>query len=319
LLEVRCEKQVIFISPSLHKDGNKYTPLDTTKIETIDDKGLLKLRSQISALSEKWVSDADKDKYDAMLDDPNTILGEGSGRHTATLFKVRSFYWKYSGEWLNLSDSERFDSAWQWHQAHCNPPRSRDEFDLICKWIKDRDRAERDKKHDEIREQRRHQKEQGQQERFIGCDAITQDVHQELEKHDWSIMSHDGPKFAVAHTGLNQTVEAEQCSRPVIHTDGTKHTMYYLQLQEVHINAIPIDITRYEDPINTATTSEQLYKIVFKTSSGKTVRTPESMSIDDTIGFLNSKSLICSPQGAKAVLAHVIHTFDCKDKIKVSR
>jgi hypothetical protein len=47
LLEVRCDKQPLFISPSLHRDGNKYSPLGADKIELLDDIGLLKLRAKI--------------------------------------------------------------------------------------------------------------------------------------------------------------------------------------------------------------------------------------------------------------------------------
>lgn len=155
LLEIRCEKQAIFVSPSPHRDGNKYSPLGVDTIEALDDIGLMKLKGQISLLSDKHVTDEDKAKYDAWLDDLYTILGEGAGRHDATKFKVCSYYWKYEREWLNLSDDERFERAWQWHLAHCKPPRSRQEFDHICEWVKKNHRAKRDAKHVEIRAESR--------------------------------------------------------------------------------------------------------------------------------------------------------------------
>ena len=43
---------------------------------------------------------------------------------------------------------------WEWHLQHCNPPRSREEFDRICKWTIDTFREERDKKHEEARSKR---------------------------------------------------------------------------------------------------------------------------------------------------------------------
>jgi putative DNA primase/helicase len=152
LLEIRCEKMPLFISPSRHRDGNKYAPLGVDKIETLDNTGLMKLKSQISLLSEKYMSDEDKSKYDAWLDEPDTILGEGAGRHDATKFKVCSYYWKYEGEWLNLSDDERFERVWQWHLRHCKPHRSRQEFDAICKWVISNHKEKRDAQHNEIKE-----------------------------------------------------------------------------------------------------------------------------------------------------------------------
>ena len=162
LLEIRCKKQPLFISPSPHKDGHKYVPLGVDKIETLDDIGLLKLKGQISTLLQEYMSDEDKSRYSAWLDDTDTILGVGSGRHDATKFKVCSYFWKYSGEWLNLSDGERFERAWQWHNQHCNPPRTRKHFDDICKWVIENHRPNRDKKHELLREERETVKEQEQ-------------------------------------------------------------------------------------------------------------------------------------------------------------
>jgi P4 family phage/plasmid primase-like protien len=161
LLEIRCEKQAIFISPSMHKDGNKYCPLGVDKIETLDETGLMKLKGQISILSDSYMSDEDKAEYDSWLDDPNTILGEGAGRHDATKFKVCSYYWKYEGEWLNLSDEERFEMAWQWHETHCKPTRSRQEFDAICKWVVNNHKVKRDAQHNEAREFRKNKGKEG--------------------------------------------------------------------------------------------------------------------------------------------------------------
>jgi hypothetical protein len=100
------------------------------------------------------MSDDDRQQYDEWLDKPDTILGINQGRHDATKFKIISYYWKYSGEWLNYSDDQRFEKAWEWHLQHCNPPRSREEFDRICRWTVDMFRKDRDKTHEEARSKR---------------------------------------------------------------------------------------------------------------------------------------------------------------------
>jgi P4 family phage/plasmid primase-like protien len=154
LLEIRCEKQILFISPSPHKDGNKYTPLGTDYIETLDSRsGLLELKAKIDSFCDKYMSDADKNEYDEWLDFDTTILGEGAGRHDATKFKICSFFWKYTDEWLNLSDDERFERAWQWHLNHCKPPRTRGEFDRMCEWVKQHHKVKRDEEHQRIRDE----------------------------------------------------------------------------------------------------------------------------------------------------------------------
>ena len=151
LLEVRCDRQALFASPSIHKNGNRYRPLDTEDIEIICNNDLLRVQAKIDSLSKNYMSDDDREKYDNWLDLPTTILGVNQGRHDATKFKVIRYFWKYSGEWLNYSDEQRFEKAWEWHLKHCNPPRSREEFDRICKWTIDTFREERDKKHEEAR------------------------------------------------------------------------------------------------------------------------------------------------------------------------
>ncbi|MGA9319195.1 MAG: hypothetical protein WBV84_14175, partial [Nitrososphaeraceae archaeon] len=66
-------------------------------------------KSKINQLCEHYMSDLDKNKYDSMLDDPGLILGVNCGRHDATLFKAMRYYFKYSGEWLDLTDEQRFE------------------------------------------------------------------------------------------------------------------------------------------------------------------------------------------------------------------
>lgn len=154
LLELRCDRQALFASPSIHKNGNRYRPLDTEDIEIIDNNDLLRIQAKIDSLSKDYMSDDDRQKYEDWLDLPTTILGANQGRHDATKFKVLRYFWKYSGEWLNYSDEQRFEKAWEWHLQHCTPPRSREEFDRICKWTIDTFREERDKKHEEARSKR---------------------------------------------------------------------------------------------------------------------------------------------------------------------
>ncbi|MFY9965199.1 MAG: bifunctional DNA primase/polymerase [Nitrososphaeraceae archaeon] len=162
-LEIRCERNALFASPSIHKGGKPYSPLGTNQLALINDDRALALKSKIETVCQNYMSDEDKEAYDRWLDLPTTILGENQGRHDATKFKINRYYWKYSGEWLNLSDDQRFDRAWQWHLAHCNPPRSRQEFDNMCKWAIDTFRVKRDELHEKARAERQRWKDIGGQ------------------------------------------------------------------------------------------------------------------------------------------------------------
>lgn len=153
-LEIRCERNALFASPSLHQGGKPYTQLGTTQLAILDENRTLALKAKINAVSQDYMSDLDKNAYDQWLDLPTTILGENQGRHDATKFKINRYYWKYSGEWLNLSDDQRFERAWDWHLAHCKPPRSRQEFEGMCKWAIEKFRVKRDELHERVRAER---------------------------------------------------------------------------------------------------------------------------------------------------------------------
>ncbi len=68
-LEVRCENQLLFASPSIHEDGNAYTPLGTVEIVILDENQLLSLEAKIDSLSKGYMSDEDKQRYVAWLED----------------------------------------------------------------------------------------------------------------------------------------------------------------------------------------------------------------------------------------------------------
>ncbi|MGI0044554.1 MAG: hypothetical protein ACRD47_12675, partial [Nitrososphaeraceae archaeon] len=150
-LEIRCEGQAVFLSPSVNKDGNRYVPLGTSRVMILSMEEVLKLKSKIDSISEGYMSDEDKDSYDKWLDLPTTILGENQGRHVATMFKIIRYYWKYKDGWLDLTDDQRFECAWKWHIEHCKPPRLRKEFDNMCEWTADKFRTKRDELHKLIR------------------------------------------------------------------------------------------------------------------------------------------------------------------------
>jgi DNA replicative helicase MCM subunit Mcm2 (Cdc46/Mcm family) len=151
-LEILCEGQALFVSPSIHKEGKSYTRLGSCETpRLLEREELLRLRTKIDFLCTDYMSDADKQAYDRWLDEPTTILGVRAGRHDATKFKVCSYYFKYSGEWLDLSDEERFKRAWDWHNKHCNPPRPMKEFNEICKWVVREHKRRRDELHARVR------------------------------------------------------------------------------------------------------------------------------------------------------------------------
>jgi hypothetical protein len=156
-LEIRCEKQALFVSPSIHQEGSPYSPIEEIEEppEPLANEDTLRLKSKIEYLCENYMSDTDKEAYERWLDEPTTVLGENQGRHDATKFKIIRNYWKYENSWFDYTDEQRFNDAWRWHLQHCKPPRTRDEFDRLCEWTKNNHRVKRDIFFENIRDQKR--------------------------------------------------------------------------------------------------------------------------------------------------------------------
>ena len=85
LVEIRCEHQALFVSPSYHKEGNQYAPLGTKEIAILDEQQLFNLKSKIESLCHGYMSDENKSEYTKWLEDPGNYskLGVGQGRHNA--------------------------------------------------------------------------------------------------------------------------------------------------------------------------------------------------------------------------------------------
>ena len=121
-LEVRGEGQLLFVSPCTHTDGHKWQAVGkATSPKLLTHSETTRLKVKIDKFCNDYVSTADKERYQAYLENPTTILGVKQGRHDATLFIAKQYYWAYKDGWLGLNDNERFERAWQWHKAHCKP------------------------------------------------------------------------------------------------------------------------------------------------------------------------------------------------------
>jgi hypothetical protein len=201
------------------------------------------------------MSDEDRDRYDAWLDADSTVLGIGAGRHDATKFKICSYYWKYKSEWMNLSDDDRFERAWQWHLKHCIPPRSRKEFDSLCDWVKKKHRVKRDKFFDEIRYQK--QKANQADSEFS---SLPPEVQTRLSAHVHSLIGRNPLRFYVAD-GFRKEILKVVIARPkdVIEktedsntttTTTTKiKTIKYTEKDTI-IDAIPTKVIINDNPLD---------------------------------------------------------------------
>ena len=145
LLEIRCEHQALFVSPSYHKEGNQYAPLGTREIAIMNDQQVFNLKAKIDSLCRGYMSDENKNEYTKWLEDPVNYskLGVGQGRHNALVHLGTAYFYRKKGEWANLTDSQRKAKLEKWNNKLA-VPKPQEEVDKIWKWIADHHKSIRD-------------------------------------------------------------------------------------------------------------------------------------------------------------------------------
>lgn len=265
------------------------------------------------------MSDSDKEQYDQWLDLPNTILGVNQGRHDATKFKINCYYWKYSGEWLDLRDDQRFERAWEWHIAHCKPPRPREEFDRICKWTVDKFQAKRDELHNRIRNGRRHEQTPQEFDKSHTFAMYHDNVKASLDKNIWTEIGKNPIRWIVANSRMRVVYKAHQDAYEIItkHGEEVKEKAYKLTIDNFIICCIPLNVVKHESPLDFLQ-KETNFTIPFKDTVGKTF-TLVRKTIEQIMNYLKSEGYVMPGYGATEALAAIITAFREDKKLEIDK
>jgi hypothetical protein len=319
-LEIRCEKNVLFSSPSIHKEGNPYAALGTSQLAILSEQKILELKSKISSICEDYMSDADKEQYDQWLDLPTTILGINQGRHDATKFKINRYYWKYSGEWLNLSDDQRFERAWSWHIDHCKPPRPREEFDRLCEWARDKFRAKRDELHDRVRDERRREQAAQEFDKSYAFSVYHDNVQASLKEHMWTEIGKNPNKWIVADSKMKVIYKAHQYEYEITAKHGNEEVsekVCKLSIDNIIIRCIPINVIKHENPLDFLNIQTN-YTVRFKDTIGKTLAVARK-SLMQIMEYLKDNGYVMHGYGATEALSAIITAFREDSKLQVEK
>jgi hypothetical protein len=211
LLEVKCEHQALFASPSTHKEGNPYVELETDEIVIIDENKLLQLESKIDSLSDGYMSDVDKQAYIKLLEDPEyyTKLGVGQGRHNGLVILGTSYYYRYNGKWKDYTDEQRRAKLWGWNMKLAVPKPER-EFDDVWKWIIDKHRRTRDDQHEKLREERRREQSAQEFDKSYTFSMYHDNVKKSLEGHLWTETGKNPVRWIIADYKMKVVYRAHQ-------------------------------------------------------------------------------------------------------------
>ena len=320
LLEVKCERQALFVSPSIHKEGKPYSVLDTTEIVIINENQLLRLESKIDSLSSSdgYMSDENKQTYIKWLENPEnyTKLGVGEGRHNGLLTLGTSYYYRYNGEWKDYTDEQRKAKLWEWNMKLA-VPKSEKEFNDIWKWIIDKHRRTRDEQHEKLREGRRRNQEFDKSHTFS---MYNDGVKASLEGNMWTEIAKNPLRWIIADSKMKVIYRAHQYDYEVTikhDKEEQREKVYKLSIDNTIIRCIPISITKHESPLFFLQ-NQTNYTMTFKDTTGKTF-TQIRRTIEQIMDYLKSEGYIMPGYGATEALSAIITAFREDGKLSIDR
>lgn len=327
-IEIRCENELLFASPSIHEDGTPYTPLGTNEISVLDENQLLNLEAKINRFCDGYLSDENKQRYILWLEDPNTIIGEGAGRHPALVILGTSYFFRYANGWKYLTDDQRKAKLQEWHIQHCNPPKSERELDEIWKWIIDTHRRRRDEelqKYEDVRRLHDEELKKGSPNMSDGKHDTLCTLLQAygLGGGDSSIIPNDDiltmvsespPKFIVARKAQRYI-----CRLSITFSDsGNKNSATkkaHLNYGTIIIRLFPKKVTLHESPLKFLDSPPQ-YTIVFQDQTHTEFAV--TGSIATIVSLLKEKpGYVVSAYGVTEALTAIIGAFSDDGRLEV--
>jgi len=130
-LEIYAQKKLVFVSPSVHRDGIPYSVYDTESIIMLDRIGQMKIEAVLEAFMDEFgcsYMDEDwKKQYIEYLERPDTILAAGQ-RHYGLKTLASSWYNRIL-EGRMTKDSQRYN------KTQCRPEKPQKEVTDIWEWV----------------------------------------------------------------------------------------------------------------------------------------------------------------------------------------
>jgi hypothetical protein len=322
LLEVKCENQALFVSPSIHKEGNPYSELDTGEIVIINENQLLQLESKIDSLSDGYMSDEDKQEYIRLLEDPEyyTKLGVGQGRHNGLVILGTSYYYRYNGDWKDYTDEQRKAKLWAWN-IKLAVPKPEKEFEDVWKWIVDKHRRTRDEQHEKLREERRRKQSEHKFDKTYTYNMYSDNVKKSLDGTFWTEIRKYPVNWIVADPKMNAIYKAHMYNIEVTVAENSKEEqiqkVYKLSIDDIKVRCMPTSITKHESPLDFLQNANQTtYTMVFVDTTGKKFVLTRK-TIDQIIDYLKNEGYVMPGYGTTEALSAIITAFREDGKLEL--
>ncbi len=303
-LEVKANKLLTFVSPSTHKDGKPYTAFGTEEIVILDNLGQTRIESRIAAVIPNYQSEDQINDYIKYLELDRTIIHEGE-RHNAILVMANSYFFRYTGEWANLTDVQRFNKLIEFDKKKCRPSlyeTSETEFKQVWSDIKHKYTGER--------QERRDKREEVNEETGYSYGA---DVDAELKGNVYYRISEKPTKLIIAYDRTKHLIEASISESKSNADDDLIHKTLFLHHNRTYLTCIPTKIIRHKNPLTYLETAAN-YTITFVDAAGEH-NTFAHKTLSEILGGLKDLGYVYA-EGAEGALGVMIQAFKQKKLIE---
>ena len=316
----------MFAAPSpYHKGGfykqmgesNEIKILDKTLAYTLEDHiRTICEKNEVSYFSNNKVKNS-KEKtqfyeiYGAHLHDTGTRIGIG-GRHEAIKFICTSYFFKYTLDFTELTDDERFERVLEYDKIHCFPSlydTDPQEVLDLWNWIKKTFRQKREHDREVREEEKNREKEKARQQASSATEykqyllaSYPQSVRQALGNDIWTQISNNPCKFIVGEK------RHKHVCRAYVETSAVGDIILHnLSFGTIIFKCIPATIIKHENPLDFLN-SQITYTISFLNQANKSF-TLSRMTLNQIMDELRNDGYIMPGNGATEVLAAMITAF----------
>lgn len=319
LIEIRCERQPLFVSPSIHKEGKPYSVLGTEEITILSNP--MSLKGKVDSLCGDYMSDQDKSAHISWLEDPAnyTKLGVGQGRHNALVTLGTSYFYRFKDGWSKYTDDQRREKLLEYNSKFA-VPKSEKEFNDVWKWIVDKHRRTRDERHEKLNEEEKRRKQEFNKTHTFSM--YSDEIKMSLGENVWTEIAKNPIRWIIADSKMKVIYKAHQYDYEITvkhDKDEQREKIYKLSIDNTIIRCVPTNITKHESPLNFLQSQNQTnYTMTFINTTDNTF-TLVRKTIEQIMDYLKSEGYIMPGYGATEALSAIITAFREDGKLAIDR
>lgn len=345
-LEVHANNNLIFTSNSIHPDGKRWKAIDNELITVLTN--VIEL-SVLQIAIDRYLRESTTGKmgYDsndnnneealkefmAYINNPNIKLTKGQ-RNPALYAQAKSYFFKYTGEFENLSDDAKLVKLKEWLDKQCEVPLTQERgrqneveevWNKVKRYFTGRREKERNKREDELKRIKEEDLKRNpgmcEKKQIQSAILLKENIKSWLSKDIWTIVSEDPIRLIVTRQKEGDIVRVmvEKKKITVVHDDDDKEEIQQdiqiLNVGTVIFRVYPIKIVLHESPLKFLE-SPSTYSITFEDQINQQFTL--NGTVEQIIAQLKEyPGCVISAYGVSEVLNAVIAGFRDDGKLEV--